>query len=124
MPETTKHFTLIYFPVFGYTVHVEVGNIDEAVLQYPETKIAPTEDCDGLCVHVEGECRTFMFLKPDATVSDVVHESYHAINRMFTYAGVKHDNENDAYHLGYLAGKVFDYVQEEKKNWEKIEDVS
>ena len=101
-----EHLYEIPFPVLGqYTVTVAFTN-------------DPLRTAERLKVELDslGEHTTALTLPmPDGvvmlfnlnpSVNSMTHESYHAVRRMFKWAGADIDNELIAYHLGYLMQKV------------------
>lgn len=110
---------LIKFPVFhNYTVNVEIApNIEKAVERYKNVfKIegwGGEEETNAITVHENWA--SYMFLRPRTTPGTIAHESLHVIAEIADKTGMKLDDENVAYHLGYLVDKIDGYVKGRKK---------
>lgn len=95
----------------GYQVHVVFsGDLARSRRgRYGSTGIA--EEPKTAAFHTSTEDgHSHIFFKPDASAGVIAHESWHAIYRMFDWAGViRFDNEATAYHLGHLVGAVSDF---------------
>lgn len=117
------HYTLIEFPVFQrYVVHVEVAkDFKKAWAKYPILKKMMERGdlgdhnggCDGdgaITISPNDHNISFVFFHPKPSLNTIVHESWHALQRMLEYNSVKYDHENTAYHLGYLVEQVHNAV--------------
>ena len=109
----------VEFPVFSdYIVHVEItSDLKKSLSKYPQTEVIPDEEsdhCEGMVVHDTDGCLSFLFLKHNASVGTIAHESWHVIKRMLDVMGVEIDSETTAYHLGYLVNKVFQFMRGKK----------
>ena len=108
--------THVEFPVFSdFIVHIEVtSDFKKSFSKYPLTENIPEEECgswEAMTAHDDEGSISFLFIKPDASVGTIAHESWHVIKRMLDTRGVDLDNETVAYHLGYLVDKVFQFVR-------------
>lgn len=110
--------TTIEFPVFSsYMVHVEVtSDLKKSMAKYPLTKVAVDDygDGDGVAIHVDKEGFSFIFLRYNASVGDIAHESWHVVHRMMDFLGIELDHETAAYHLGYMVNKIFRFMRGRK----------
>jgi hypothetical protein len=84
--EMGVELTHIEFPVFSnYIVHVEVtSNFEKAVKKYPATEVISDDDISnsaGITIFVRNSNLTFIFLKPNASVGVIAHESLSAAVR-------------------------------------------
>lgn len=100
------------FPVFsGYKITVVSSNdIKKAIGKFKHTKNVDVENTEACHIAVENEPLSYIFVPHRITLSQMVHESYHAIRRLMRYHGVNlDDNEVVAYHLGYLVQQISDW---------------
>jgi hypothetical protein len=109
--------TTIEFPVFSdFIIHVETSNdFDKTLRKYPciEHMQGNNENCDAMTCHGCGPV-IFIFLKPNASVGTIAHESWHAIRAMFKTLDIDLDSETVAYHLGYLVNQIFRFMRGKK----------
>jgi hypothetical protein len=107
-----SRITLIEFPVFmDYIVHVEItSDVRKSMKKYPQTKDI-TDVTNAMAVHVKDEPFSMIFLRYNAPVGTIAHESWHVIRRMMNYVGIELDSETVAYHLGYLVNKIFRFAR-------------
>ena len=120
LPKNSR-FTIVEFPVFShYIVHVEVAkDFKKAFARYKHTKCMLKEPDQywidaAVTIQVKDRNISYVFLHPHANVNTIAHESWHVICRMLDYMGCERDDENEAYHLGYLVGKIYDFVNGRK----------
>ena len=53
-----------------------------------------------------------LFFKPGNSEGIIAHEAWHAVYRMFEFAGAELDNEMVAYHLSYLVDRIATFRQQ------------
>ena len=103
--------TKIVFPVFnGFQVRVILSSNVENTARALHSS---AEDCDAVCITEEtkpGMCWLVFEVTPPVDV--IAHEAYHAVVAMLQWAGAKREEEVVAHHVGYLAGKIYDFVKE------------
>lgn len=106
------------FDVFGYRVHFVFTNdlcrargLYDGILGHNGTM-----DSDGTAgLHAfarEGKHAwvSYIFLEWNASPNQIAHESSHAVERMFDWAGItKFDGEVIAYHYGWLVGQIMSF---------------
>jgi hypothetical protein len=72
----------------------------------------------GLCVAAfiptEHRCG-YLVLPLDPDEGTIAHESLHAIEELFRWAGARRDEETFAYHLDYLVGRIHKFIKKGKK---------
>ena len=51
-----------------------------------------------------------LFFQPSNTAGIIAHEAWHAVFRMFEWAGAGLDNEMVAYHLSYLVDRIASFM--------------
>jgi hypothetical protein len=107
-------FTIITFPVFdNYAVHIEkTSDIMKSMEKYPATKhVEPGEHTEAITVHVADDPCSYIFLPHNAAVGTIAHEAWHVVRRMLEYVGADLENENVAYHLGFLVNRIFKFIR-------------
>jgi hypothetical protein len=53
----------------------------------------------------------WIVLGPDVDEGTIAHEASHAIRALFACVGARTDNENFAYHLDYLVGRIHRFIK-------------
>ncbi len=108
----------IAFPVFGYKLNVVITNSIDISRNKINSKVGVAksnfEDCVGLHSHKETEPEAFIFITPFSTPGTIAHESSHAVYRMFEFYGLDFDDENFAYHLGFIVDKIHCLIRNKK----------
>jgi hypothetical protein len=104
----------IIVPIYFGTLQIVVtDNIKEAELKL---KMEPIDSPISYCSYVisnpkpNGVSRYTIFIKPDASLNIIVHESLHIVNMIFNERGIKHDTINDepsAYLLGWVTDQIY-----------------
>ena len=108
--------TRIEFPVFHYTVYVEIASdFKKALRSHKRTKNVPSEPgVRWISVHEAHEGFSFIFLKPDATTGEIAHESYHVVRRILEFIGADEESEVVAYHLEYMVDKITRFIRKRR----------
>ena len=99
----------IKLPAWEYDVHVILSDDVSASHDRIIKKLggnARGAGADGWCIGNRDACECWLVFGFDPSNSTVAHECWHAIHRMFRYAGAELENEAVAYHLGYLVRRV------------------
>lgn len=107
----------IDYYIFGAKVHICITEhpnefLDKSGLRLWYGGETPDEDAEkdsGGFMFQKGKKDYYIVIPPEAGLMVVVHESDHAINRLFADRGVLADYRNDeihAYYLGELAATV------------------
>lgn len=101
---------IVTFPVFSnYTVYIVfTDSISESKFKRYGNR-DETDNAHGLHVSTKSGDSHLLYKIEDAPTGILAHEAWHAIFRMFEWAGVELDNESVAYHLGYLVQRVSDF---------------
>ena len=108
---------------------VEVDKLEFERWYYDNTKLITTEEHDQMLQDIlnQDSCMGFtVFLDSKTTVvylrsaykdMYVVHEIYHAINKILMNAGVHHDTDDEtfAYALGYVCNEYYNKIDELKE---------
>ena len=104
---------VIEFPVFADTIiHVETSkDFEKTIQKYPCIRRGEECLCDANALTISAGNVIFIFLRPNADVGAIAHESWHAVRYMLGTLGVDLDNETVAYHLGYLVNKIFNFIR-------------
>ena len=103
----------IYFPVYGYEVRVVVTTdiLRATQLDFPGTDERfddITESTRAMHVPFKDRGIAYIYIPFDVGLGTIAHESYHAISRMMEYFEIKHEEENMAYHMGFLVLEVYE----------------
>lgn len=102
--------TRIVFPILaGYEVRVIAAK--DLVRTGRRLNAADLTGAEAAFITVEGQPVGWLVVKPDVSADVIAHEAAHAIRALFTYTGVAFDDEAFAYHLGYLVGKIHDFIR-------------
>lgn len=119
----------VFLPVFEYKIYVIfTSNVHLSVKNRQNDDNFPQLRDDQIPFHTDGGCHiynkhngyAYIFLHDKAGVSVPVHESYHAICRLFRYvdANTPYDEEMFAYHQDHLVTEMC-RIQEEMFNSRK-----
>lgn len=101
--------TTIKFPVFNdYEVRVIITNDIIATGRRLRVDLSQAE---AAYVNPKGQHHGWLILKPGAHESLVAHESAHAVRALLERVGATLDDEVFAYHIGYLAGQIHDFLR-------------
>jgi hypothetical protein len=111
---------IVEFPAWNYSVIVVVtSNINAAAKKLRLIAVdeppPANKSTGGLSRHDRDCGESYLFVMPGSSVNAVAHESWHCVRRMLLYAGADLDSETVAYHLGYLAQKVYAFVHQRRK---------
>jgi hypothetical protein len=97
----------VNFDVFGYRVWVIfTDDLQKSRSKYDRKIGASCVIENAAALHAAVNNHSYVFLQWKAKPEQIAHEAYHAIDRMMLYAGVAHENENMAYHIGHLVGCI------------------
>lgn len=94
------------FEAFGHKVSIMFcDDVKKAIAeQHPE---APKQDdAEALSYFYTTKAESELYFHFDVAAGTVAHEAFHAVWNLFEYHGVKSDDENIAYHLGYLVNEI------------------
>ena len=110
--------TLIEFPVLRYIFCILVtNNIKESYLKRYRYEYTNRIEPKAMFVNETGDKSGTIYLNFDACPEAISHECYHgvrAMQRSFTNADIGNE-EWEAYHLGYLVGKVHEFIEKGKR---------
>jgi hypothetical protein len=120
-----SNFFDLGFDVFGHQVSVMFCDDVKHTLSelHPDSK---TDDAEAIIYMYDNEAKAEIFLRFEANVGSIVHESSHAVWNLFTYHGVKLDDEAFAYHLGYLVKEILraqTEAQEGKAEYARLKEL-
>lgn len=107
----------IKLPVYGWIVEVVLADYP---LKFAQQKKrfggsgAPGGTTSAICLYEDWSMKTIIIVKPRASVSEIAHEVWHSVRYMLKHIGADFENENVAYHMGYLTQQVYDFVQDNK----------
>jgi hypothetical protein len=82
--------------------------------KYPQTKDIELISTNAITVHEVDTPLSMIFLPYNVSVDTIAHESWHVVHQIMNHVGVELDSETVAYHLGYLVGKIFEFVRNKK----------
>lgn len=102
------HLGTVRFPAFRYCVRITVASDMSEYL----TRTG-TDSCDRCAPEAMHRCmdgESEIIFRPFPSAGTVAHESWHAIRAMLLEAGCELDNENVAYHLGFLVDQIHEKV--------------
>lgn len=109
----------IDFPVFGYTLNIVLTNCIDISRNKINNKVGVAKGdfkyCAGIHSHNDNDSEAFIFITSSSTSGTIAHESSHAIYRIFEFYGLDFDDENFAYHLGFVVDKITDFMSKNKK---------
>lgn len=105
--------TTIRFPIYsGYEVRVISAS------DVRRTGLRLGVDLAGcaaaLVIAPDEPSRAWLVLGPDADEDTIAHEASHVVRAMFAHVGARTDNENFAYHLGFLVGRIHRFLKKAK----------
>lgn len=110
---------IIHFKQYNYKVHIiKTNNIIKSRKKRQSIigkfkKINGDEFLSGLCSNNGYE--SYIFLTPTCNINTLVHECYHAVNRIFEWIVAKEvDEEIFAYTLGYLVEETDKFYNKKK----------
>jgi hypothetical protein len=104
---TSKKFA-VPFPPYNYHIYVIftedlIETAEKLADQGHLTRNHGVDDTtDGFHVRMPNQSFSYIVLKYNTNINQIVHESYHAITNMFRWLSAGHEEELFAYHLGYL----------------------
>ena len=75
---------------------------------------------DGFSVRMPNQSYSFVVLKYNASINQIVHECYHAVCNMFRWVSAEHEEELFAYHMGYLVREVCRDQEKVQKKLDKM----
>lgn len=106
----------IRFPVFrGFEVRVILSRDLVATGRRLKEEDDLSHADAALVVSKKDPMTCWLLLGPDGRDADTIsHEASHAVKQLFKSTGVKMDEEAFAYHLGYLVGKVHNFINQGK----------
>lgn len=123
---------IITFPIYSeFQVHmIFTEDVDDSYLNRYGVPRNGTVGCDALVkTAVGGHCH--MFFTHGVSVGTMAHEAWHVVYSMFNYVGADiDDNENAAYHLGYIVDAVYeferlvDFARGAREGWVKVKQSS
>jgi len=99
------------FPIFGYKVTVVIAEdlksaayyiADRDYLKDPH----PGDGCEAFTISQPDGGYSIIYLKPNAGMGTIAHESYHAVCAMMEMIGASEEHEVVAYHLGFLVEAI------------------
>ena len=109
--------TTIELPIYENNIIVIIDSWEEANQQYDLNFTKEDYTADGWTIHNHGNLDSediLVMLKTDtANYSIICHELFHCVSAVCSKKGIKMDIENDeplAYLQGYLADKIFQFV--------------
>lgn len=99
-------------PIFQGMIRVVVKPTVTQGLEAINCTIDSCEDnTNGMCISFGSGKNLTIILREDVKISTIAHESYHAMNKIYSELGHTIDQENDevgAYLLGWITQKVYD----------------
>lgn len=110
---------LIKIPIYKYNIYVVYSpDILKSRARYNVQIGGPYKGglVDGLHSYNEDSPDSYIFISPSSSIGTIAHECSHAIWQMFNFIGAEMDNENFAYHLGYILDKILEWKQLRKKS--------
>jgi hypothetical protein len=124
-PKKTKYgdyATWIKFEVFSnYHVRLVFSN-DLAKSAKGRLGHMPADHAaDAFVYHPTDGAQSYMFLPMHAGEGTIAHEAWHVVHKIFGYVGAEMDNENVAYHLGWLIKEIYDFKKAVKSS-RRIDD--
>ena len=114
----SEHKTTIPFPCYGYRIYVIFSdNIIETANGLVKKNVMKSahwvdDTTDGFTVKSEKRNHTFVVLKKNTPLNNIVHETYHGVSNMFSWIGAEHEPEIFAYSLAYMVDII---LSEQKK---------
>jgi len=100
------------FPVFsGYKITVVIAHDIKSAAYYIADRDYlkdpnPGEGCEAFTISQPMGGYSIIYLKPDAGMGTIAHESYHAVCAMMKMIGAAEEHEIVAYHLGFLVDAI------------------
>lgn len=108
----------INFDVFGYKLNVILTNSIDISRNKINNKVGVAKgdfnDCVGLHSCNEKDNEAFIFVTKNSSAGTISHEASHAVYRMFELYGLDFDDENFAYHLGFIVDKITEFLKRNK----------
>jgi hypothetical protein len=100
-----EHIAFVYFDVWKFYVRVVLTN--DLALSIRKLDPEAAKDPGPMTMHsITRPNRCCIVLPVDTSDGTLAHEAWHAVRRMFRYAGAELENETVAYHLGHLVEKI------------------
>lgn len=114
----SEKVTKITLPVYGWEVNIIYTNdISQSrtnrVQEIGALKKPVRITCDAMHEYSKLYFESWVFITEKCTIGTVVHEFWHVIEAIFRTLEIKMDNENVAYHLGYLTDKYYEWLNQE-----------
>jgi len=111
----------IELPVFDYTITVVVTD-DIIKSRNDRAKEIGGEiglkNINIMALHAchNDKAESYLFFYEGASVNTITHECFHSIFRLTEWINAEIEQENFAFHIGYLAQKVFDFMNLKPKS--------
>lgn len=110
MPVTIKaghsNFYDVAFQVLGHQVSIMFCDDVKRTMAEIHPEVGRIEDAAALIYKYNHAAKSEIFVKFDADIGSIVHESFHAVWNIFEYHGMKRDDEAMAYHMGFLVNEI------------------
>lgn len=111
----------IYFPVFGYKVHIVVT--DDILKSRNKRKAAfgdlleqkDVKHSGGIFSFNIDKPESYIFLLPTVNVEVISHEVLHCVHQLMIWIEAGMEEEVYAYHIGYISQKCFDLVNKKER---------
>lgn len=99
------------FSIFGFTVRVFISDDILGTARYVADRDYLKEpDCgrgaEAFTASSPDNGYSHIYLRPNAAVGTIAHESYHAVCAMLKMIGSAEEHEIVAYHLGYIVDAI------------------
>lgn len=113
-------YNVSFWIVVSKSIHKAIDTIEDMI----DNQIVKPEDKRSICAYMyaytdpSGIARIIIFLKPSAKPGEIVHETNHAMNVVFSWCGVKistSKDEHQCYYLEYMVDKVHKTLESFKK---------
>ena len=117
-PKLKEKITTVEFPVLRYEFTILLTtDIKASYLNHYKYHYDGRVDPMAMHFKEHGDNKSTIFLKPNASEEVIAHECYHGIRAMqrnFTNQDTGNE-EWEAYHLGWLVGKVHEHLKKKSK---------
>ena len=120
----SEYKTTIPFPCYGYRIYVIfTDNLIETANNLVKKKVMKSahwvdDTTDGFTTKGDKQSHTFVVLRKNTPLNNLVHETYHAVSNMFSWIGAEHEPEVFAYSLAYVVDII---LNEQKKLLKKLD---
>jgi hypothetical protein len=114
--ESRERTKTVKFPVFSsYEVEIVLAQNPRTARTRRDRTYGVFEGVFHSLHSATGSGKSLIVLMERPKVSEIAHETWHAVCAMMHWAGISFDNECMAYHIGFLTQQIYDFANVHSK---------